>query len=75
MSKQTFMQTVTPEQIASLTKQGFSATAGTLPETSGVVLSYVVDGATITFTVEKKPFYVSVSAIQSRIKDMLTTEV
>ena len=72
MSKSTFVETVTPAQIETLTKQGFSATSGTLPETSGVVLSYVVSEDTITFTVEKKPFLVPVSAIQSRVRNLLT---
>jgi hypothetical protein len=49
--------------------------AGTLPETSGVVLSYkvarVMDAAIVTFTVEKKPMLVPVALIQSRVKGMI----
>lgn len=72
VSKSTFVQVVTSEQIATLANKGFSTTSGTLPETSGVILSYVVSDDTITFTVEKKPFLVPVSAIQSHVRNLLT---
>jgi hypothetical protein len=66
---------------AKLKTMGFGADAlekGTLPETRGVVLSYVVDvqlgatpTATVTFTVEKKPLIAPVSMIESGVKEMM----
>lgn len=72
MAKSTFQITLTPDQIGKLSKQGFSSTSGTLPETSGVVLSYVIEGTVATVTIEKKPFYVPVSAIVSHVQNLLT---
>lgn len=69
--KSTFVIDVEAEELAKLAAQGLNAQAGTLPKTQGVVLSYVVSGGQITFTVEEKPFLVPVSAIQSHIKNLL----
>jgi hypothetical protein len=74
MSKPTFAVIVSPEKLPGLASQAGidpSAKSGTLPEHEGVVLSYAVDGTTITFTVEKKPFLVPVSVIESRVKGLI----
>ena len=86
MSLGSFQIVLTGDQfnalVAKLTAMGFSfgedsAKTGTLPETSGVVLSYSVDGVpaigaspvTITFIVQKKPFFASVGMIESKVKE------
>jgi hypothetical protein len=74
MSKPTFSVTVSPEKLPGLASQAGidpNAASGTLPEHEGVVLSYSIAGATITFTVEKKPFLVPVSVIESRVKGLI----
>jgi hypothetical protein len=74
MAKPTFVEPITAAQIDALRRQGLSTTSGTLPETEGVVLSYVVSVTKVTFTVEKKPFLVPVSVIQNRVRNLLTEE-
>jgi len=83
--KPTFQITLNAEQFnamaSKLKEMGFGADAlekGTLPETQGVVLSYVTDvqlgaspSATVTFTVEKKPFIAPVSVIESHVKQLM----
>jgi hypothetical protein len=74
MSKPTFSVTVNPEKLPGLANQAGidpCCTSGTLPEHEGVELSYVVSGTTITFTVEKKPYLVPVSMIESRVKGLI----
>jgi hypothetical protein len=72
---QTFAVTLTQEQYAGLVaKSGITALSGTLPETSGVALSYVVTVGppiVVTFTVDKKPMFVPVSLIESKVTKML----
>jgi hypothetical protein len=51
-------------------------TSGLLPEQDGVIMSYSVaseaDGsASITFTVTRKPFYVSMDEIQRHVKGLI----
>lgn len=67
----TFTITLTPEQKSRL--WGTFQDSGTLPETSGVILSYVVDHAanSVTFTVDKKPMLVPVSVIENHVKTLI----
>lgn len=79
MKLPTFTLTLTEAQFnaaaAQLQKLGLGPDSGTLPETSGVVLSYVSARGhltnTVTFTVEKKPMFAPVVVIQSRVKGLL----
>ncbi|HEX4039059.1 MAG TPA: hypothetical protein VHX37_13445 [Acidobacteriaceae bacterium] len=79
MKKPVFSLMLTPAQFnaaaAQLAKLGLGPDSGTLPETSGVVLSYVskagVTGTLVTFTVEKKPMFAPVGVIQGRLKGLL----
>lgn len=77
----TFAITLNGEQFntlaAKLKSMGFGPDAlekGTLPETRGVVLSYVVQAssspvqAVVTFTVIKRPFLVTVGMIENAVK-------
>ena len=79
-----FSLPVTREQIAALSAKGKSigidpnATSGTLPEISGVRLSYLLNkdwssatGLSIEFTVVKKPRLIPVSVIKNRVKSLL----
>lgn len=81
-----FIVTLTPEQTTELypklAELGISVVGqnyiapGTLPEVDGVQLSYVaIRGTnldvTITFTVDKKPFYVSMDAIEAHVKALI----
>lgn len=77
-----FTVTLTPEEFNTLAgklkAQGYGPEAlesGTLPETSGVILSYVVEpqdsGVAVTFTIQKKPMLATVGLIQSRVKALL----
>lgn len=79
-----FSIAVTPEQFSALgqevSKIGLSPTAasGILPPQDGVRLSYIVRddiatplGTVITFTVDKKPFYVSMDAIEAHVKALI----
>lgn len=50
--------------------------AGTPPETDGVVLGYTIDrnadgGARVIFVVEKKPFFAPVSMIESAVRERM----
>ncbi len=85
MAKPTFQVALTAEQFnqmaIKLKSLGFSSQSlesGTLPKTKGVLLSYVVTGdpinqtqSVVTFTVEEKPFLITVGEIEGRIKGLI----
>lgn len=64
-----FQVTLTPEEAVSLLAK-FGA-SGTLPETDGVSLSYASTGNFVTFTIVKKPFYVSIGQIEHHVRGLL----
>lgn len=69
-----FQVTLTPEEAVSLLAK--FGTSGTLPETDGVSLSYAssIDTGsadTVTFTIVKKPFYVSIGQIEHHVRGLL----
>ena len=72
-----FTLSVTPEQFAALggevEKIGLNpkATSGILPTYDGVKLSYTVNGPLITFTVEAKPFFVSLGVIEQHVRGLI----
>jgi hypothetical protein len=82
--KSSFTITLNAEQFnalaAKLKEMGFGPDAlekGTLPETHGVVLGYVVNTSgppqawVITFTIEKKPFIASVGMIEGQVRKLI----
>jgi hypothetical protein len=72
---ETFSLALTDAQKAQLTLKaeaaGINPAGGTLPETRGVVLSFVLSGNTVTFTVVERPFFVSLGMIRSGIRNMI----
>lgn len=83
MAKPTFTIRLTAEQFnamaAKLKSQGYGPEAldsGTLPKTSGVLLSYVTQAggngsSTVTFTVQEKPMLVPVSVIEGHVRSLI----
>jgi hypothetical protein len=78
MSLGTFQIALTADQFKAVAAEvaamglNLGASTGTLPETSGVVLSYTVTpgelSTVITFTVQEKPFFASVGMIESKVR-------
>lgn len=78
-----FSVNLTPDQYAALSQKiqampGYTPamqTAGVLPEVSGVQLRYSVTkttaGASVSFAVLKKPFFVSAALIRGRVLSMM----
>lgn len=64
-----FNVTLTPEEASSLSAK--FGDSGTLPETDGVSLSYARTGNFITFTIVKKPFYVSIGQIEQHVRGLI----
>ena len=68
---QTFTLTLTQDEFDKAMATGLNPTAGTLPPSHGVTLSYVANGLIVTFTVLSKPFFVSLDMIQNGVKQLL----
>jgi hypothetical protein len=72
---ETFSIVFTDAQKAQLTVKaeaaGINPAGGTLPETHGVVLSFVLSGNTAIFTVVQRPFFVSLGMIKSGVRNMI----
>lgn len=64
-----FSVTLTPEEAASLSAK--FGDSGYLPETDGVSLRYARSGNCVSFSIVKKPFYVSIGQIEHHVRGLL----
>jgi hypothetical protein len=79
MSHETFTITLTADQKATLEAKavaaGINPSGGTLPKKNEVVLSFVVSGNVVTFTVLEKPRLMFVAFIKHGVEKYINEEI